>query len=152
MDRWSRLHPSSDIEVVFTSPGGSVYQGLALVDHLRSLSRRGHRIITGCEGFAASMAGILLQAGDLRWIGKESYILIHEISTLAYGTVSDIDDNVARLKRVQDRVIKLFLDRATQAGAETLLTPSQFRTKWRKTDWWLDSDESAQYGFVDEVR
>src|ERR1700722_18955504 len=50
VDRWSRLNPGSDIEVVFTSPGGSVYHGLALVDHLRSLSRTGHRIITGCEG------------------------------------------------------------------------------------------------------
>lgn len=152
VDRWSRINPGSDIEVVFTSPGGSVYQGLALVDHLRSLSRKGHRIVTGCEGYAASMAGILLQAGDWRWIGKESYLLIHEISTMGWGTVSEIQDTVTTLKRVQDRVIRLFLDRATEVDAEVLLTPSQFRSKWKKTDWWLDSDESRQHGFVDEVR
>ncbi len=152
VDLWSRVNPGAEIQVVFTSPGGSVYDGLALVDHLRSLSRQGHRIVTGCEGFAASMAGILLQAGDWRWIGKESYILIHEFSTVGWGTVSEISDNVVRLHRVQDRVIRLFLDRAAEADAEKLLTPTQFRAKWKKTDWWLDSDESRLHGFVDEIR
>jgi ATP-dependent Clp protease protease subunit len=152
LDLWSFMHPGRALEVVFTSPGGSVYEGLALFDHIRMLSRRGHLMITGTEGYAASMAGILLQAGDLRWVGQESWVLIHEVSSIRYGTTSDIGDGVEQMKRLQNRVIRIFLDRAEEAGAQQRLTEAQFKTRWKKTDWWLDSRETLDFGFVDEVR
>lgn len=153
LDRWHRMSPEADLEVVFTSPGGSVYDGLALGDHMRSLSRQGHRVITGAEGFAASMAGILLQFGDHRWIGEETYNLFHEISWGTYGNTSEHEDFVARIKMIQDRQIKKIVSRAVSTvGAENTLTVAQFRAKWKKTDWWLDSTEMLKLGYVDEVR
>lgn len=153
LDRWHRMSPEADLEVVFTSPGGSVYDGLALGDHIRSLSRQGHRVITGAEGFAASMAGILLQFGNHRWIGEETYNLFHEISWVSYGNTSEHEDQLTHIKMIQDRVIKKIVTRAVSTvGAENTLTVAQFRAKWKKTDWWLDSAEMLKLGYVDEVR
>lgn len=153
LDRWHRMSPGSDIEVVFTSPGGAVYDGLALGDHMRSLSRQGHRVITGAEGFAASMAGILLQFGDHRWIGEETYNLFHEISWGSYGNTSEHEDKIVQIKMIQERQIKRIVNRAVATvGADHTLTVAQFRAKWKKTDWWLDSDEMLKLGYVDEVR
>lgn len=152
LDLWSFMHPGRALEVVFTSPGGSVYHGLALFDHIRMLSRRGHLMITGTEGYAASMAGILLQAGDLRWVGAESWVLIHEVSSGTWGTSSDISDTLVQMHRLQDRVIRIFLDRAEETEHTRTLTETQFRSRWKKTDWWLDSREVLDFGFVDEVR
>jgi ATP-dependent protease ClpP protease subunit len=153
LDRWHRMSPGANIEVVFTSPGGAVYDGLALGDHMRSLSRQGHRIITGAEGFAASMAGILLQFGDHRWIGEETYNLFHEISSITFGNTSEQEDQIAHIKMIQDRQIKKIVSRAVSTvGAENTLTVAQFRAKWKKTDWWLDSTEMLKLGYVDEVR
>lgn len=153
LDRWHRMYPRSDIEIVFTCPGGAVYDGLALGDHVRSLSKRGHRIITGAEGFAASMAGILLQFGDHRWIGEESYNLFHEIAYGEWGTTSEHEDRITHIKTIQERMVRKIVNRAvTTVGAENTLTVAQFRAKWKKTDWWLDSDEMLKLGYVDEVR
>lgn len=164
---WSRTQPGCDIEIVFSSPGGSVFDGLVLYDFIQILKRPGvfadgtprpaHRITTGALGMAASMAGILLQAGNTRYIGKEAWLLIHEISSLAWGKSSAIEDEVEFLKRIQTRVINIFLDnqkKAIDAGTCHVkpMTAAQFEKMWKRKDWWLDSDNAMKLGFVDEVR
>lgn len=147
LTEWSRLDPQCDIEIVFTSPGGSVYHGMALFDFICKLRRDGHKITTGALGYAASMGGILLQAGDVRWIGRESYLLIHEISASTGGKIGDMKDDVEFYKRVCARIVDIFI-----ARSDGKITPAKFKAGWTRTDWWLTSDECERYGFVDEVR
>jgi Vilmaviridae head maturation protease len=147
LTEWSRLEPGCAIEIVFTSPGGSVFHGMALFDYIRKLSRDGHHITTGALGMAASMGGILLQAGDVRWLGRESYVLIHKVSAGASGSIDTMADDVEFYKRVCERIVNVFLDRA-----QGKITAAKFKAGWNKTDWWLSSDECLAYGFIDEVR
>lgn len=76
LDKWRRLDPKCAITLRFYSPGGDVIAGMYLFDYLKQLGRDGHVLTTEAYGYAASMAGILLQVGDHRIIGRESYILI----------------------------------------------------------------------------
>lgn len=142
---WARNDPGCDIEIVFNSPGGSVIEGMALYDHIQTIRRAGHKVTTVAMGMAASMAGILLQAGDVRVIGAESYVLIHEISTGAVGKIGEIEDTVEFVKMIQKRVIEIFADRSNK-------TAKYFEKHWRRKDWWLSSDECLKLGIVDEVR
>jgi ATP-dependent Clp endopeptidase proteolytic subunit ClpP len=142
---WSRQDPGCAIEIIFDSPGGSVIDGLALFDYIRLIRSRGHHVTTGAIGYAASMAGILLQAGDTRWIGQESWLMIHEASFGASGKTGDVADRVEWIKRVQQRFLKIFADRSK-------MTIKQIDAKWARQDWWLDSGEALKLGFVDEVR
>lgn len=142
---WSRTEPNCDIEIIFNSPGGAVIDGMALYDYLQTLRRKGHKLTTVSFGMAASMAGILLQAGDVRVIGAESYVLIHEISTMAIGKIGDLEDVVEFCKKIQRRVIDIFATRANKPA-------SYFEKHWRRKDWWLDSSECLKIGLVDEVR
>ncbi len=142
---WDRLDPNCPIEIVFNSPGGSVMAGMALFDHILEIRKAGHRITTVSKGYAASMAGILLQAGDTRVIGKESYVLIHQISSGAVGKIGEIEDVVKFLKLVSKRVLGIFAARSNKPA-------SYFEKHWERTDWWLDSEECMKIGFVDEVR
>lgn len=156
MDIWTRNEPGCPIEIIFSSPGGSVIDGMALYDYIQKARKAGHKVTTGAIGYAASMAGILLQAGDVRWMGKEAYILIHEVSFGAGGKMGEVEDEVKFVKKIQDRVLSIFEDRSQQAGrnktAKTPLTKMQFKSKWERKDWWLDSQESLDYGIVDEIR
>ena len=148
MDRlnmWDRLDPGCDVEIVFNSPGGSVTQGMALYDHIQEFKRRGHRVTTVAMGMAASMAGILLQAGDVRAIGAESYVLIHEIATGAIGKIGEIEDTVTFVKMIQKRVLNIFAARSKKPA-------SYFERHWRRKDWWLSSEDCLELGIVDEVR
>ncbi|KKN37630.1 hypothetical protein LCGC14_0761450 [marine sediment metagenome] len=142
---WDRLDPGCGIEIVFNSPGGSVMAGMALFDHIQAIRKAGHQVTTVSNGYAASMAGILLQAGDIRVIGKESYVLIHQISSGAVGKIGEIEDVVKFLKLVSKRVLGIFADRSNKPA-------SYFEKHWERTDWWLDSEECMKIGFVDEVR
>lgn len=148
LGQWTREDPSRDIRLVFTSPGGSVLDGLALYDYLaeikNTLHENGGRLTTVALGQAASMAGILLQAGDHRVIGKNSYLLIHEITAGVIGNMSEINDSAAFTQRLQDRVLSILAERAT-------ITKDEIKTKWERRDWWLDSDEAKSLGFCDEV-
>ncbi len=142
---WSRTDPKCDIEVIFNSPGGSVIDGMALYDYFQALRRKDHKLTTTTFGMAASMAGILLQAGDVRVIGAESYVLIHEISTGAIGKIGEIEDVVEFTKKIQKRVLAIFAVRSNKSVG-------YFEKHWRRKDWWLDSSECLKLGLVDEIR
>jgi len=155
LDLWDRLDPRCEMTIVFNSPGGDVVSGLAMFDHLRSLSRKGHVITTRTEGIAASMAGILLQAGDHRVMGPEAWVLIHEASFGASGKSFEVADRVEWVKRVQERILNIFAQRAKEAGengtASHPMTKAGLKKNWSRKDWWLSSEECLKFGIVDEV-
>lgn len=144
LDVWKRVDPDCAITIVFNSPGGSVIDGMALFDYILQLRDSGHHVTTKAMGFAASMAGILLQAGDVRQMGREAYLLIHEISTVTGGTMGQIEDEVTFLKMIQKRIVSIFSTRAK-------ISRSAIERGWKRKDWWLDSTEALKLGFVDEV-
>lgn len=156
MEQWSRLAPTCAMEVVFSSPGGSVIDGLALFDFIQMIRNRGHKVTTGAIGYAASMAGILLQAGEHRWIGRECYILVHEVSFGAGGKIGEVEDEVKFIKKIQNRVLDIFAMRIAEAGrrgtAKKPLTKTQLAQRWERKDWWIESSEALEWGFVDEIR
>lgn len=141
---WSRRDPKADITIAFNSPGGDVFEGLALYDYIQELRAKKHHITTAARGMAASMGGVLLQAGDKRVIGPNCYLMIHEISTLGIGKVSDIEDEVELCKRLQDRIVGILAERSK-------MTTKQIKAKWTRRDWWLDATETVKLKFADEI-
>lgn len=143
---WAR-RPDPD-EKPFTieicSPGGSVLQGFALIDYIRALRAEGHKINTVGLGWVASMAAVLLQAGEKRTIGKNSWLMVHEVQSEATGALSEMDDHSKLMKRFNDRLYDLLSERST-------LTRKEIERRAKRRDWWLDADEALQAGFVDEI-
>lgn len=148
---WSRLEPGCPMEIIFSSPGGSVIDGMALFDCIQELRRKGHFITTRALGMAASMAGILLQAGDKRVISREAYLLIHEISAGAVGKIGEMEDEMIFLKKIQGRILDIFATRCQGTKAADKLTRARLANGWKRKDWWLDSKECLKYGLVDEI-
>lgn len=145
LSRWSRIDPGCDITFVINSPGGAVVAGMALFDELKRLSRAGHKITTVAQGWAASMGGVLLQAGDHRVMTEGSSLLIHEASFGAAGSFSKVEDMVEWVRKMQERILTIFEERAS-------VTRKTIERNWRRKDWWLNPQESLKYGFIDEVR
>lgn len=159
--QWARVDKVNGVKaphykIQFNSPGGSVWDGLALFDELQHFRSQGIKITTSTIGMAASMAGILLQAGDVRRMAPESWILIHKTSFGAIGDFDDVADRVKLLDRIQDRILDIFAARAKEAGekgtAEKPISRTQLVKNWNRKDWWVSSDEALKFGLVDEVR
>jgi ATP-dependent Clp endopeptidase proteolytic subunit ClpP len=150
---WRRTKPECEITIVFTSPGGSVVDGLALFDYLQMLKREGHKVITKTFGMAASMAGILIQAGTERVTGREAWLMIHEASFFAAGKIGEVEDTVEWIKKVGERVISIFATRAhgTKKWKSVKEAAAFVKKNWERKDWWLSSDDALKYGFVDRI-
>jgi len=145
LTEWSRLDPKCDIEIIFSSPGGSIIDGFELFDHIQHLRNKGHHVTTGTLGMAASMAGILLQAGDTRWVGHQAWIMIHRAAFGAYGKTYEVEDEVEFVKRIEERILDIFTSR-------TKLTKQKIKRNWDRKDWWISADEAIELHLVDEIR
>lgn len=177
INQWIRLAPSGetlDIEIVFDSPGGDLFSGMHLFDFVNWQRSKGHRFTTVALGNAASMAGILIQCGTTRVIGRESYILYHGLSESHFMDTSgkaEMQDRLERLTKLELRMANILARRAGETlfarslvglegdndvkpSLEDLVTTSRARLEkeWYKRNWWLDSDEAYTLGFVDEIR
>ena len=94
---------------------------------------------------AASMAGILLQAGDVRWIGHQCWLMIHRAAFGAFGKTFEVEDEVKFIKRIEKRIVDIFTTRSN-------LTAQKIKRNWDRKDWWIDADECLELELVDEVR
>ncbi|MDQ1436755.1 MAG: ATP-dependent Clp protease, protease subunit [Acidimicrobiaceae bacterium] len=141
---WSRRGPGSEITVIFNSPGGSVLDGLALFDYLHQLRAVGHLVTTMALGRAASMGAVLLQAGSRRVMGRNAFLLIHEVSHQSVGKVSEMEDSVGFTKRLQQRLLAILAERST-------LNEREIQRRWARKEWWLDAEEALALGLADEL-
>jgi ATP-dependent Clp endopeptidase proteolytic subunit ClpP len=152
LSRWSRQNPQCDMEIVFNSPGGSITEGFALYDYILSLRKLGHKITTRTIGMAASMAGILLQSGDVRAMGKESWLLIHEAAFMTAGKVGEVKDTAEWIDKMCEHVVDIFATRASAATGKDKKGCAAFvRKNWNRKDWWISAEEALKYGYIDRV-
>jgi ATP-dependent Clp protease protease subunit len=144
LTEYGRRFPGRPIKLILNSPGGSCIEGFALYDCLRELSSAGNKITTVSYGYAASMAALLLQAGDVRIMGHASYIMLHELSSWVHGPLSDIEDDLKVTKKFWQRYLELVSRRSK-------LSVKEIENRCKKVDWWLNADEALELGFIDEI-
>lgn len=144
--QWAREDAKRPIRIVFNSPGGSVMDGLALYDYIQEIKDTyGTTIDTVALGTAASMAAVLLQAGDKRVIGKHAYLMVHEVSGESIGSMSEIQDQAKFTERLQNQLLDILAER-------TKLPRKEIKDKWERKEWWIDATEALELGFCDEIQ
>ncbi|MBN1949903.1 MAG: ATP-dependent Clp endopeptidase proteolytic subunit ClpP [Bacteroidales bacterium] len=134
--------PGKDIQIYFNSPGGSVYAGLGIYDTMQYISSD---IATICTGMAASMAAVLLCAGEKgkRSALRHSRVMIHQPMGGAQGQASDIEITTREILKLRTELYKIISDHSGKALKEV--------EKDSDRDYWMTSQEALAYGMVDEV-
>lgn len=133
-----------EVELVIDSPGGSVFDGFHLIDYINRLHAEGHTINTTAYGMAASMAGVLLEAGKTRRMGANSLLLIHEAQFGTFGSYGHIEDAIRMVDLLHDRILEMFASRSK-------MTKAQIKNRWHRKDWWQLAQEALKAGFIDEI-
>lgn len=146
VDRYAYLNEGKPLQIVFETPGGSVLPGLGLYDSLRAIAQDGHHVTTVVRGYAASLGAILLQAGDLRLVGPESMFMIHEVSSMTMGKMSEMEDDLNFTKMLNTKLFDIIARRT-----DGKWTGAKILTKVKKSDWWLTSEETVSNGFADRI-
>ena len=136
----SELGAVKEINVRLNSPGGSVFDGLAIYNLLRQHEAK---ITTTIDGIAASIASIIYQAGDRRVMAANGTYMIHDPWTMAYGSAEELRRQAEVLDKLADSLRTTYVNRSGLA-VETVRELMAEET-------WFNAAEALEAGFVDEV-
>ncbi len=134
--------PGKDIQIYFNSPGGSVHAGLGIYDTMQYINCN---IATICTGMAASMAAVLMTAGEegKRSALKHSRIMIHQPMGGAQGQASDIEITAREITKLKHELYEII---ALHSGQ-----PLEKVEKDSDRDYWMTAEEAKAYGMIDEI-
>ena len=132
----------NDVYIYLNSPGGSVYDGLAIYDTMQYI---GPDVGTICTGMAASMGAVLLCAGTK---GKRtglphSRVMIHQPLGGAQGQASDIAIVHEQMQRIKKELYDIIAKHSD--------TPFDKVEADSDRDYWMRAEEAKEYGLIDEV-
>jgi len=134
--------PGKDISIYINSPGGSVYAGYGIYDTMQFISSD---VSTICTGIAASMAAVLLVAGqkDKRFALKHSRVMIHQPLGGAQGQASDIEITAREIAKVKKELYEIISEHSGQSVEKVALDSDR--------DYWMTAQEAKDYGMVDNI-
>ncbi len=131
-----------DIQIYMNSPGGSVYAGLGIYDTMQVVAPD---VATICTGMAASMAAVLLCAGQKgkRTALKHSRVMIHQPMSGAQGQVADMEIALKETQKVRDELYNILAEHSGNTYDRIKADSDR--------DYWMTSSEAREYGMVDEI-
>lgn len=136
------VDPGKDISIYINSPGGSVYAGLGIYDTMQFVSSD---IATICTGMAASMAAVLLVAGQegKRSALTHSRVMIHQPMGGAQGQASDIEITAREIQKLKNELYQIIANHSH----------TDFDKVWADSDrdYWMTAEEAKEYGMIDQV-
>ena len=128
----------SKINVRINSPGGDVFDGVAIYNRLKQHKAKK---IVHIDGLAASIASIIALAGDEIIMGEGALYMIHLPWTFSYGNRMELDNTINRLMDVEEQMLGIY-------SKKTDLSRSEVRAMLEK-ETWMSADEAIELGFVD---
>lgn len=129
-----------DVEVHINSPGGDMFEGIAIYNLLREHPRN---VTVKIMGMAASAASIIAMAGDTIQIGAASFLMIHNCWVLASGNRHDMAETAAFLEPFDKAMADVYASR-TGEKFETV-------TGWMNAEKWIGGNDAVTLGFADEL-
>ena len=133
---------TKDISIYINSPGGSVTAGLGIYDTMQFISSK---VATICTGMAASMAAVLLVAGEegRRAALPHSRVMIPQPLGGVQGQASDIEIEAREIQKFKKELYTIISTHSHQP----------FEKVWKDSDrnYWMTAEEAKEYGMIDEV-
>ncbi|MDR2019085.1 MAG: ATP-dependent Clp endopeptidase proteolytic subunit ClpP [Syntrophobacterales bacterium] len=134
--------PAREISLYINSPGGYITSGLAIYDTMQYIKSP---VITMCIGQAASMAAVLLGAGEKgkRYALPHSKILIHQPLGGAQGQATDIGIQAKEILRTREELNSILSHHTGQPNDRIVLDTER--------DFYMTAIQAVEYGIIDEI-
>lgn len=138
---------SDELAIHINSPGGFVFDGIAIFNAIRSFT--GAKIVY-VDGLAASIASIIAMAGDRVVMNEGSMFMIHDPwnALFAVGTADQIEDESRKtcnaLRKIRETLLDVYVTATGRSMSEI--------SAWMAAETWMTADEACERGFADEVQ
>lgn len=135
-----KLKKEDTVRVIINSEGGSVFDGFDIYNQLKALD---NKIITEVRGMAASIASLIMLAGNEIELSQASTVMIHRAMTMAMGNSEDIEKQVKVLNTIDDVLVTIYAARTgmDREEVENLLSEET----------WFTAEEAIEAKLADKV-
>ncbi|EKB01409.1 ClpP-like prohead protease/major capsid protein fusion protein [Proteus mirabilis] len=130
----------SHINLHIHSPGGEVFDGIAIYNQLKNHSAT---ITVYIDGLAASMASVIAMVGDTVIMPKNAMMMIHKPWGVSWGDANDMREYADLLDKLENVLIPAYVAKTGKTTEEI--------TAMLEQETWLDGDECVEQGFADKV-
>lgn len=128
------------VEVQINSPGGDMFEGIAIYNVLRE---HPHDVTVKVMGMAASAASIIAMAGDTIEIGAASFLMIHNCWVLAMGNRHDMRETAEFLEPFDAAMVDVYAARSGQKAEDI--------AKWMDAETFMSGSQAIERGFADAL-
>lgn len=128
------------VEVQINSPGGDMFEGIAIYNVLRE---HPHDVTVKVMGMAASAASIIAMAGDTVEIGAASFLMIHNCWVLAMGNRHDMRETAEFLEPFDAAMVDVYAARSGQKAEDI--------AKWMDAETFMSGSQAIERGFADAL-
>jgi len=140
LDELKALGPVAELTVRINSPGGSVFDGVAIYN---ALKRHEARVTVCVDGIAASIASVIAIAGDEIVMPENAMLMLHDPSGLVMGTASDMRAMADALDKMKAGMVAAYRDKSGRDDAEIEALMA--------AETWLSAQEAVELGLADRV-
>lgn len=130
----------ADISVHLNSPGGDVFDGIAIMNALRDHPAK---VTVQVDALAASIASVIAQAGDHVVMGNNSMMMIHNASGFAMGEAADLRKMADLLDTTTRNIADIYAQRAGGKADDWLAKMAD--------ETWYSAEDAVKVGLADEV-
>lgn len=141
-DALKQLGDIKELNLHINSPGGSVFQGIAIYNMLQESKAKVNVYV---DGVAASIASVIAMAGDSIFMPSNSMMMIHNPYTYAVGNANELRKTADFLDKLTDASKQAYLDKAGNK-----LTSDKIQ-QIMDDETWLSAQEAVDLGLADEV-
>lgn len=141
-DALKQLGDVKNINLHINSPGGSVFEGIAIYNMLK---QNPAHINVYVDGVAASIASVIAMSGDTIFMPSNAMMMIHNPWTMAVGNASELRKQADDLDQITKSSVQTYLAKAGDKLDEQTLK------QLMDNETWLTAQEALNYGLTDEV-
>lgn len=128
------------LDIYINSPGGSVFEGIAIYNQLARVKAKK---IVHIDSLAASIASVIMCAGDEIRMASNAEVMIHEASGFAWGSKRQLRKAADAVEHVEGAIVDTYAGR-TSIGRDEVVALMEAET-------WMRADEAKKYGFIDVI-
>ncbi len=126
--------------IKLNSYGGDAFEGIEIYNYLKSLK---NKVVVEVTSIAASAASIIAMGADEIRMSNGSQLMIHEASTFAVGTKSEMQKTLNALKSMDNSIVDIYHEKTGLDKTEIL--------QLMEEETWFTSEEAVKYKFADNV-
>lgn len=127
------------LDIYINSPGGNVFDGIAIYNQIRRFN--GERVVC-IDGIAASIASVIAMAGDEIRIADNGMMMIHDAWGLAIGTADEMRKTADSLDKVNGTILDTYVARTKGERSKI--------ADWMSEETWMNAAECVDRGFADK--